>query len=197
MNHPDTRLCSLFVACATLLLWTGQATANEAAWQALQRGGQVVLMRHTPPEQGPGKGNPLLRDPGCVRERNLSPQGKLEAARIGQAFRSRAITVGEVWASPYCRTMDTARIAFGQGAATEFLSLSEALTPEEAAEHTTEAMTHIGSYAGKPNLIMVTHGPNIAAISFELLEPGAFLVLHPRGGSDFDVIGHVRLGDAP
>ena len=169
------------------------ALADEAAWRALEGGGHVVLMRHTSPEQGLGKGNPLLRDPSCAKERNLSMQGKQEAERVGKEFKTRAIPVGEVLASPYCRTLDTARIAFGQVNPTEFLSLSEVLTPADAERNTAEAMRRIGEYNGRSNLIMVTHEPNIAAISFELIEQGAFMVLKPRGGREFDVIGKIQL----
>ncbi len=197
MKHPTIPCPGLTFAAAALLLFSGHTPANEAAWQALQRGGQVVLMRHTSTEQGPGTGNSLLRDPDCAMERNLSPRGKREAERIGQNFRSHAITVDEVWTSPYCRTVDTANIAFGQGKAAEFLSLSEPLAPAEADRNTTEAMKQIGGYTGKLNRVMVTHEPNIAAISFELLAPGAFLVLMPKGGSDFDVVGKVELEDTP
>lgn len=189
--HP-----SMIAAWTILILAAGNpAMADEPAWQALQGGGHVVLMRHTSPEQGPGKGNALLRDASCAKERNLSQQGKQEAARIGEDFKTRAILVGDVLASPYCRTLDTAKIAFGQTLPTEFLSLSEVLTPAEAERNTTEAMRRIGGYAGKPNLVMVTHEPNIAAITFELVEQGAFLVLKPRGGSEFDVIGKIKLED--
>lgn len=181
---------------ALLMLATGQpAIANEAAWQALKSGGQVVLMRHTTPEQGPGKGNALLRDASCAKERNLSQQGQDEAARVGQAFRSRGISIGEVLSSPYCRTRDTARIAFGSTTPAEFLSLSEVLSPAETARNTAEAMKRIGEHGGAANLVMVTHEPNIAAITFELVEQGAFLVLQPRGGSEFDMVGKIRLDD--
>lgn len=180
----------------TLLLGTGHAAlADEAAWRALKTGGMVVLMRHASPERGPGKGDSLLRDASCARERNLSQQGKDEARRVGQAFEARGIAVGEVWSSPYCRTRDTARIAFGSAQPTDFLSLAEVLTPAEAARHTAEAMRQIGSYRGNANRVMVTHEPNIAAISFEPIEVGAFLVLRPKGDSDFDVVGKITPGD--
>ncbi len=196
MTRPSAPLLYLAAGSAMLMLAIGQpALANEAAWQALKSGGQVVLMRHTTPEQGPGKGNSLLRDATCTQERNLSQQGKGEAMRIGQAFKTRVIPVGEVMSSPYCRTQDTARHAFGHVTPTEFLSLSEVLTPAEAARNTAEAMKRIGEYGGAANLVMVTHEPNIAAISFELVEQGAILVLKPRGGSEFDVLGKIRLED--
>ena len=194
MIPPQARPRCMTVAWTMLMLVISQpAMANEAVWQALKGGGQVVLMRHTSPEQGPGKGNALLRDASCAKERNLSNQGKQEAARIGEAFKAHGIAVGEVLASPYCRTQDTARHAFGQATPTEFLSLSEVLSPTEVARNTAVAMKRIGEHAGPANLVMVTHEPNIAAISFELVEQGAFLVLKPRGGSEFDVVGKIRL----
>lgn len=196
MILPRYPLVYMAASWASLMLAIGQpASANEAAWQALKSGGQVVLMRHTTPEQGPGKGNSLLRDATCAKERNLSRRGKEEAARVGKAFEARAIPLGEVMSSPYCRTQDTARHAFGRTTPTGFLSLSEVLTPADIARNTAEAMKRIGEHAGTANLVMVTHEPNIAAISFELVEQGAFLVLKPRGGSEFDVVGKIRLED--
>lgn len=196
MTLPRPPLVYVAASWAVLMPAIGQpASTNKAAWQALKNGGQVVLMRHTTPEQGRGKGNSRLRDPTCAKERNLSLRGKEEAARVGQAFKARAIPVGQVMSSPYCRTQDTARHAFGRATPTGFLSLSEVLPPADAARNTDEAMKRIGEHAGIANLIMVTHEPNIAAISFELVEQGAFLVLHPRGGSEFDVVGKIRLED--
>ena len=196
MTRSSTLLLHMAASSAMLTLAIGQpALANEVAWQTLKSGGQVVLMRHTTPEQGQGKGNSLLRDATCAKERNLSQQGKQEAEPIGKNFESHSISVGEVLASPYCRTRDTASHAFGHVTPTGYLSLPEVLTPPEAARNTAEAMKRIGEYGGAANLVMVTHEPNIAAISFELVEQGAFLVLKSRGGSEFDVIGKVRLED--
>ncbi len=42
--------------------------------------------------------------------RQLSDSGRAEARRIGQAIRNLGIPVGQVLASPYCRTMETARL---------------------------------------------------------------------------------------
>ena len=196
MSLPIYSCRCMTATLALLMLAAGQpAMAHADAWQALKRGGQVVLMRHTTPEQGPGKGNSLLRDPTCAKERNLSQQGKDEAARVGKAFKSRSIPVDEVLSSPYCRTQDTARHAFGHSTPTDFLSLSEVLSPAEIAHNTAVAIKRIGSHAGAANLVMVTHEPNIAAITFELVEQGAFLVLKPRGGNEFDLVGKIRLED--
>lgn len=44
------------------------------------------------------------------RMRQLSDSGRAVARRIGQAIRGLGIPVAEVLASPYCRTMETARL---------------------------------------------------------------------------------------
>lgn len=184
-------LCT--VAVSLLLLASQPAVAEEALWQELKKGGMVVLMRHTSVEQGSGKGNSLIRDASCARERNLSAEGKAEAAQIGQAFNAHAIPLGEVLASPYCRTMDSARLAFGKALASEALSLIEGLPSDAAARNTAAAATLIGSYQGVTNLVMVSHQPNIDALTFEMIEKGEFLVLKPQGGDQFELVGKVRL----
>ena len=175
---------------------TPAAGANEAAWQKLAEGGKVVLMRHGAVRSGPGQGKSLLRDPTCKRERNLSGEGEAQARRIGEAFRARNIPVAAVHHSPFCRTADTARLAFAGGAPADYLSLRENLGAEAAAAQTRALSAVIGSYAGTGNLILVTHEPNINAVSFELMRHADFLVLQPLGGSDFEEVGVVRW-DAP
>lgn len=170
---------------------TSAAGANEMAWQGLAEGGKVVLMRHGAVRSGPGQGDSLLRDPTCKRERNLSVEGEAQARRIGEAFRARNIPVAAVHHSPFCRTADTARLAFSGGAPADYLSLREILGAEAAAAQTRALASVIGSHAGTGNLILVTHEPNINAVSFELMRHADFLVLQPLGGSDFEELGVV------
>lgn len=171
------------------------AGADEAVWRALSEGGKVVLMRHGEIERGPGTGDSLLRDPSCRGERKLSASGQAQARRVGEAFRQRGIAVDAVRHSPYCRTTDTARLAFGSGTPADYLSLREVLGAEAAAAQTRALSEVIGAHAGPGNLILITHEPNIGAVSFELMRPADFLVLRPLGGSDFEEIGVVRAGD--
>lgn len=192
------RRFSTWRAAAALLLAGAAvapaAAAEEAIWQQLAAGGKVVLMRHGEVKTGPGNGNSLERDPTCKRERNLSSAGEAQARRVGEAFRTRNIVVAGVRHSPFCRTTDTARLAFGGGMPTDYLSLREILGADEAAAQTRALSEAIGSFAGPGNLILVTHEPNINAVSFELMKPADFLVLQPRGGSDFEEIGVIRAG---
>ena len=160
-------------------------------WEKLKNGGLVVLMRHTHTIVKDTK--PLLRDPTCVKERNLSEKGKKVAARIGNMFKTKGVSVSKVLTSPYCRTSDTGKIAFGSSQPAKYLTVLEALPQEQAEANTEQLMQKIGSYSGSGNLVLVTHAPNINAVSFENVEMGAFLVFQPMGGGEFDEIGKINL----
>lgn len=185
---------ALFAGGAFLaaLIGTHPAQANDAAWKSLAEGGKVVLMRHAAVNTGRGQGNSLLRDPSCKQERKLSSDGERAAAEVGKQFHERNIPVSEVRHSPFCRTADTARIAFAQGAPAAYLSLLEILSPDEAAAQTRELSQVIGGYTGTGNLVLITHEPNINAVSFEMMKPSDFLVLRPLGGSEFEELAVVR-----
>jgi phosphohistidine phosphatase SixA len=186
-------LISIFLAILSFQPSMSSADTEGDIWGKLKNGGLVVLMRHTHTSVKDTK--PLLRDPSCVRERNLSETGKKEAARIGKMFATKGVPVSKVLTSPYCRTMDTAKIAFGSSQPVEFLTVLEALPWEQAEENTVKLTQKIGSYSGSGNLVLVTHAPNINAISFETVEMGAFLVLQPAGGHEFEEIGIINLAN--
>jgi phosphohistidine phosphatase SixA len=177
---------------AAALAGTSSAYANDAAWEKLAEGGKVVLMRHAAVNTGRGQGNSLLRDPSCKKERNLSSEGERQAAEVGKRFRERNIPISAVRHSPFCRTADTARFAFAQGAPADYLGLLEILGADEAAAQTRELSQAIGGYTGAGNLVLITHEPNVNAVSFEMTGHSDFLVLRPLGGSTFEELGVVR-----
>ena len=183
------------VAFLLMMLTAHSASASEALWDLLREGGRVVLMRHAPVEKGSGTGNPLVRDPSCKNEKNLSQQGKRDAAAVGRRFSEYTIPVSTVMHSPFCRTTETARIAFGEASPAGYLSLLEILEPGEAAEQTEALNQAIGSYSGDGNLVLVTHEPNIRAVSFELIGHLDFLVAEPMGDGEFEELGVIRFSN--
>lgn len=189
-----TRQASLISVTTVLVLGFSSAPparADDALWARLAEGGKVVLMRHASVVDG---GDSLLRDPSCKGERKLSDQGRQQAKAVGERFRARKIPVEAVRHSPYCRTAETAQLAFGKGSEAAYLSLLEVLGAEEAAVQTAQLNQVIGAYAGKGNLVLVTHEPNIGAVSFEMVKPADFIVLQPKGGSEFEELGVIRSG---
>ncbi len=168
----------------------GSSLADEMVWAALKEGGRVVLMRHAHVDLTIG--NPLKLEPGnCDAEINLSRRGREQAKRIGEAFRARGISVGDVLASPYCRAIDTGMLAFGKARPAQFLVVPAAVSAERASLNTESALQLIAQHRGRLNLVMITHRPNIELISLEGTEQGEFVVLKPRKRHDFDVVGKI------
>jgi len=106
---------------------------GPALIEALQKGGLTILMRHASTE--PVAPNPETFDiEDCSTQRNLSEAGREQARQIAAALASLGIRISKVLSSPYCRCLETARLAFGQVEASELLSVGDDLSFEEKHE---------------------------------------------------------------
>lgn len=76
---------------------------------ALRRGGYVVYFRHTATDFSKNDAG-MTSYADCDNQRLLSPQGRRDAVEIGKRIRALRLPVGEAYASPFCRTMDHARL---------------------------------------------------------------------------------------
>jgi len=176
-------LVSLVLACPSL------ATADEALWTLLRGGGQVIFMRHA--ITTPGVGDPAgFRLEDCATQRNLTDAGREDARRVGATFRSRGIPIGRVLSSPWCRCLETARLAFG-GSET-WTPLSN-LFDNRARE--AEQMQALRDIAGRRpaggNLMLVTHGSVVLPLTGIQPAPAELVVLTPDGSSRFRVAGRL------
>ena len=97
------------VVLLVLVLTATPALADTAAaWAALHAGSAVALMRHA---DAPGIGDPAgYNVEDCATQRNLSEQGRAQAAAVGALFRANQITVARIISSPRCRCLETARL---------------------------------------------------------------------------------------
>ena len=103
----------LALGLALLAIPAAAFAGNDALWDLLRGGGQIVLLRHATTTSGVGD-PPGFRLDDCATQRNLTEAGRREARRIGAAFEDRGIPVGRVLSSRWCRCMETARLAFGR-----------------------------------------------------------------------------------
>lgn len=86
---------------------------GKALIDALKKGGSVLSIRHAATDMTVGdKDQVAISD--CSTQRNLSAQGRMHVRTMGSAFDLRQIPVGQVLSAPYCRTMETARLAFAR-----------------------------------------------------------------------------------
>lgn len=164
-------------ACAPAAWAAGQ----EEIWQALQKGGHVVLIRHAITESGIGD-PPEFKLEDCRTQRNLSAQGRSDATRIGEAFRRRGVPIAEVLSSRWCRCLDTARLAFGKATPAPMLDsmFNDRKKPEE--EKLKEFRAAVAKPPANGNLVMVTHQFNIQAFADVSPTSGEMVVLKPESG---------------
>lgn len=79
--------------------------------EKLKNGGHIIYFRHG--EATVGKDQPNVVFENCQTQRNLSEIGKKQAILIGKVFREKEIPIEPfVISSPFCRALDTARLAF-------------------------------------------------------------------------------------
>ena len=176
-------------ALLAVLAVPGAARASEQVWALLKSGGQVVLMRHA--ITTPGVGDPPgMRLDDCSSQRNLSDEGRRDARQIGLAFRARGIVVDRVLASPWCRCLETARLAFG---ATEVSPPLGNLygRPENQTPQVREMQAMVGERRSGGNLVLVSHGSTILALTGVALGSGEMVVVTPQGAGHFAVIGRL------
>lgn len=177
------------LALTVVLLSPPPASASDALWQTLRAGGNVVLVRHATTD--PGVGDPSgfkLND--CSTQRNLNEAGRAEARRLGAAFRKHGIPVSSVRSSRWCRCIDTAILAFGK--ADPWPALDNTFeTPERRPAQMREVTQAMGKKPARGNLVLVTHGVNIAALTGIHVAQGEIVIVHASGNNGFKVAGRL------
>ncbi len=166
-----------------LLFLPGLARAAPTALDALRAGG-IVLFRHA---LAPGGGDPAgMRLGDCATQRNLDARGRAQAAAIGAALRD--VEVGAVLASQWCRTLETAEIAF-PGRVTPEPAFNSFFGDRAAGPaQTAAARALLAQWRGPGALVVVTHQVNITALTRIFPGSGEGVVL--RRGS-LDVAGRL------
>jgi phosphohistidine phosphatase SixA len=195
LTHSTSRTAPLLLCLLVLLtLSAGPALADdEQVWAALKQGGKIILLRHTHVDIREGIGH--LAPGNCAEEVNLSSRGVEQAKRIGEAFRTHGIVVGEVLTMPYCRCIDTGTLAFGRATPVQYLRPPGTVSEGQAKLNQDRVVQEILKHRDFSNLVMVTHDLNISDVVLEDTVPmGEFFVVQPRG-TTFDVIGRIRLND--
>ena len=177
-------------ALAAALVWAPLALADEALWALLKGGGQVVLIRHALTTPGVGDPDGMKLD-DCSTQRNLSDEGRAHARQLGEAFRQRGVAVGRLLSSPWCRSIETAKLAFGTKP-----ELAPALgnlfgRSAEADRQLAGLRPLAGQKPLNGNTVMVSHGSTIAALTGISPNTGEMVVLTPQGGGRFKVAGRM------
>lgn len=175
---------SLWMRCL-LLAWLAAlapaAFADDALWALLRGGGQVVLVRHGLTTPGVGD-PPRMKLEDCTTQRNLAEDGRREAVILGRALRNNQVPVGAVLSSPWCRCLETARLAFGRDPQVEPALGNLYGVPDRAVAQVEALKKLIAQRAGRSNVFMVTHGSTTLALTDVSPQTAEMVVLTPYPG---------------
>jgi len=157
---------------------------------ALREGGFVLYLRHASTDFSKNDvGMTSFAD--CASQRNLTDGGRAEARAIGAALARLRIPLGPVLASPYCRTMESARLVFGSATVSDAArgDPAESTDPQRYAGLRTLLSTPVASGS---NLAIASHGnPFYALAGPPRLAEGEMAVIEPLGSGRFRIVARV------
>jgi Histidine phosphatase superfamily (branch 1) len=168
------------------------ADVDASLLEKLRHGGYVLFLRHTSTDFSQNDAR-MTSFEDCANQRNLTDKGRAEARALGEHLKRLAIPVGPVYASPFCRTMETARLAFGRA---ERLNEARGGPTNDVARYEPLRRLLATSPPGGKNAIIASHGnPFYALFGPPYLAEGEIAVVQPDAANGPAVIGRLRLDD--
>src|SRR2546425_5886108 len=181
---------------ATVFLFQLAAWAQpDAALLAeLRRGGYVLYIRHTSTDFGQNDAK-MTGYEDCANQRNLTDKGRQEARAVGEHIKRLKIPVGRVLASPYCRTMETARLAFGKAQPMQEARGGPARTDDPKRYDGLRKLLASQPSPGT-NTVISSHGnPFHAVAGPPNLAEGEIAGVRPQGDGRFTIVARIRPDD--
>jgi len=165
--------------------------------ESLRKGGYNIYFRHAATDwsqndQVSKAGDWTSCDPNKMRQ--LSEAGRKTAGTVGEAIRALQIPIGQVFASPYCRTMETARnMKLGPvEKTTDIMNMrvAEYFGGTSAIAARTQRRLSIRPQA-KTNTVLVAHG-NVLVTSTDVYPQEAeAIVFRPEGNGNWTFMARI------
>lgn len=166
---------------------------GDALVEQLRDGGLVLYLRHT--ETSSGGVDSISTLGACTEQRELTDAGREDAREIGAAFDALDLPVSRVVASPFCRTVETAELAFGGTDTDEgLLALASTGQESEQARADNEAAGRALIATVPPdgsNVVLVGHVSNVGPITGVSPAEGGTAVFRPDGEGSFTLVAEV------
>ena len=163
--------------------------SGPALLSALRGGGYVLYFRHAATDFSQNDDH-MTGYEDCATQRNLTDRGRADARAMGVAIAALAIPIGDVIASPFCRTQETARLIFGRATSSPAARGGPA---QESAERYAPLRALLSTPVPRgTNLVIVSHGnPYRALVGGSYLAEGEAALIEPHGKDGFIVIARV------
>lgn len=171
--------------------------ATPELLEQLRKGGFVLYVRH-------GYTNNAMPDQlqinlaDCSTQRLLSEPGRKLMREVGESIRQARIPVDEVFASPMCRTKESAELLMPGKAYTvsEPLMYWTTMSTAEKAPRL-EALKKLLSSRVAPgsNRLLVAHAPNLYDLIGFFVKPEGTVVIFAHGGKDgYEYVASIHPG---
>lgn len=182
--------------CLAVLLFASAAWGQPPAdlVRQLREGGYVLYMRHASTDFSQGDSQ-MTSYGDCASQRNLTDKGRQEAREIGGHVKRLRIPIGEVLVSPFCRTMETARLAFGQARAMNEVRSGPVRSEDPNRYEALRRLLGTPPKAKTYNVIASHGNPFQAVAGSPYLAEGEIAVVRPEGGTRFTVVARIRPAD--
>jgi len=172
-----------------LALLAGGTRADEAgaALRSLREGGCVLALRHA---LAPGTYDPPgFRLDDCRTQRNLDDTGRAQARALGERLRALRLEPVVVRSSPWCRCLDTARLAFGRAETWLALGSPHGRAEATSADHQRQLRRALAARRGAGGFeVWVTHGFVLQALAGSSTGSGDGFVLRADAGGAVVVV---------
>jgi phosphohistidine phosphatase SixA len=160
---------------------------------ALRAGGLVLYFRHADTDHRQNDSR-MTSVEDCANQRNLTDRGRDNAREIGAGIRAAGIPIGTVLASPMCRTMETATLAFGAAEKAPAVREGGAAPPGTAERYPALRARLAAPVAPGANTVIVGHAyPYYSLVGGQYLSEGEADVLRPNGAG-FEFVARLGVG---
>ena len=95
--------------------------------------------------------------------------------------------------SPWCRCIETARLAFDATPETSVALSNLFGQPENSEKQVTDLRRLVSEFRGRGNLVLVSHGSTISALTGVTPEAGELMVVKPEGSGKFSIVGRMTI----
>lgn len=170
--------------------------ADPVQLDRLRTGGYVLYLRHTSTDFSKDDSR-MASFEDCANQRPLTDKGRAEARDIGGHLKRLAIPIDRVYASPFCRTVETAMLAFGKAEKTQEVRGGPVRSDDPKRYDALKKLLSAPPVPGKNNVVSSHGNPFFALFGAPYLAEGEMALVLAQGEAGFTLAGRIKLEDWP
>ena len=168
--------------------------ADPQLVEELRKGGYVLYIRHTSTDFSRNDAK-MTSFEDCAGQRPLTDKGRDEACAVAGHLKRLGIPIDKVYASPFCRTVETAMLAFGKAEKTSEARGGPVKSDDPKRYDGLRRLLSTPPAPGRNNAVSSHGNPFYAVFGAPYLAEGEIAVVLPGGPSGQAIAGRIRLDD--